>query len=122
MITRYGRQRMRALFLHSVFEQEGQVDPHSLSADRRLNGVPVLYFRTYVGAAAKAANVGLMRSDGVARVINQARRELQEIDPPPAGRRYGSSSRWRELERDVERALDLLPALRGKITARRLPC
>ncbi len=64
--------RMRAVFLHVVSDspRQGSV---SVPADRVVSGVPVVYFRTYVGAAAKAVGLGLMDEKGLRNVIAAAK-------------------------------------------------
>lgn len=71
MISRYP-ERMKAVFLHVVSDapRQGRV---MLPMDRVLSGVPVVYFRTYVGAAAKAFELGLMDKSGVDNVITAAK-------------------------------------------------
>lgn len=61
-------ERMRAVFLHVVSdaERQGKV---TVPADRVVNGVPVVYFRTYVGAAVKAVGLGLMDRTGLENVV-----------------------------------------------------
>eukprot|EP00184_Porphyridium_aerugineum_P000343 CAMPEP_0184698356 /NCGR_PEP_ID=MMETSP0313-20130426/5008_1 /TAXON_ID=2792 /ORGANISM="Porphyridium aerugineum, Strain SAG 1380-2" /LENGTH=576 /DNA_ID=CAMNT_0027157285 /DNA_START=204 /DNA_END=1931 /DNA_ORIENTATION=- len=63
---------MKAVFLHVVSEQ----DETDLSyQDRVLNGIPVLYFRTYAGAARKAYEQGLLSVDGLIRVMESAQKD-----------------------------------------------
>lgn len=64
-------ERLRAVFLHVVSDAARQ-DRVSVPADRLVNGVPVVYFRTYVGAAAKAVELGLMDKSGLENVITAA--------------------------------------------------
>jgi hypothetical protein len=94
--------RMRALFLHVVAD----TDDHSkivTPPDRVLKGVPIMYYRTFVGAATKAYSAGLMDERGLKRVVKEALMDLRVIDPPVsgAGRRTGTSSAWLDLEKDV---------------------
>jgi hypothetical protein len=52
MLTdRETQQRVRAIFLHVVSESTFHIVP----ADSYINGKPICYFRTYCGAAVKAA-------------------------------------------------------------------
>ena len=75
-------ERMRAVFLHVVSDspRQGAV---SVPADREVSGVPVVYFRTYVGAAAKAVELGLMDRKGLENVISAAR-EVRRWSVPNA--------------------------------------
>ena len=96
-IARMYPKRIKAIFLHTVSASRDRTKL-ILPKDRVVNGVPILYFRTYVGAALKARNIGLIDSAGVARVINQARKELGEKEPRGPGE---VSTRWTELEQDI---------------------
>lgn len=64
-------ERMRAVFLHVVSGDDRQ-DNVPLPADRKVNGVHIVHFRTYVGAAAKAVELGLMDKAGLDNVITAA--------------------------------------------------
>ncbi len=50
-----------------------------LPADKKVNNVPVYYFRTYVGAARKAFREKLMGEDELIRVVKQAQKELESV-------------------------------------------
>ena len=65
-------ERMRAVFLHVVSDaaRQGRV---SVPRDRVVNGVPIVYFRTYIGAAVKAVQLGLMDRAGLDNVIGAAK-------------------------------------------------
>ena len=96
--------RIKAIFLHAVSEKKNRSEL-KLPADRVCNGVPIYYFRTYVGAASKAVAAGLLSPPSIQRIIDQARRdlcrkELAELSSPP-GDRMLISSRWQELEEDI---------------------
>jgi hypothetical protein len=73
MVRKYP-ERMRALFMHYV--SEAQPAP-PLPADRKLAGVPIVYFRTYVGAAIKALELGMLDLEGLASVVVSAVRDLE---------------------------------------------
>jgi hypothetical protein len=94
-------QVVRAVFLHKVSSADasGQravvVPPPKI-----INGRPLVFFRTYVGAAAAAVQLGLMSLDGLQCVIDAATRKLAN-EPR-------SSDRWMDVERDIERANALL--------------
>ena len=100
MINTYP-DRMRAMFLHVVADTKDhtKVVPPS---DRTLKGVPIFYYRTYVGAAVKAYSAGLLDKAGVRRVVKVATAELKRIDPPRNGATRGTSSRWVDLEKDIQ--------------------
>ena len=48
--------KVRAIFLHTVYKENDMKSNNNLSkfTDRKVSGVPVFYFRTYIGAAVKA--------------------------------------------------------------------
>ncbi len=72
MVRKYPT-RVRALFMH--FVSEARPAP-PCPPDRRLLDVPLLYFKTYVGAAVKAAGLGLLDAQGVQAVVDRALQEL----------------------------------------------
>ncbi|GAB5030198.1 Hypothetical protein NocV09_00203300 [Nannochloropsis oceanica] len=73
MIRKYPT-RIKALFMHYVSEARPSPPP---PRDRSLLDVPVIYFQTYVGAAVKAAGLGLLDRRGVEAVIARALDELE---------------------------------------------
>jgi hypothetical protein len=73
MVRKYAAE-FRALFMHFVSDLQ-PLPP--MPTDRELLGVPVMYFRTYVGAAAKAFKLGLLDAEGVQAVIDKAASELE---------------------------------------------
>ena len=94
---------MQALFLHVVAPDPALV-PAPLPRDKLINGAPVVFFRTYVGAARKAVKYGLLGVDGLAAVVEAARADLERIEPESAG----GSSRWADLNRDIALCQPLL--------------
>ena len=94
-IARLYPQRIKAVFLHAV---TGKKDRSSfiVPEDKVVNGIPFLYFQTYVGAAVKAKNIGLLDASAVERVIRQARIDLSAKEAKSV-----DSTRWIELERDI---------------------
>ncbi|CAM9197088.1 unnamed protein product, partial [Hapterophycus canaliculatus] len=93
-------ERMRAVFLHVVSDgpQQGGV---SLPLDREVNGVPVVHFRTYIGAAVKAVELGLMDHRGLENVIAAAEEAMKKVPP--------KSSKWVDINRDLAMAQSLQP-------------
>ena len=74
--------------------------------DRLMNGVPIFYFRTYVGAASKAFQNRLMTVEGLQRVIDAAKSDLQVLENKVNKNKIDTlqpiiSSRRNELERDI---------------------
>ncbi|CBJ27834.1 conserved unknown protein [Ectocarpus siliculosus] len=84
--------RMRAVFLHVVSDgpQQGKVP---VPMDRVVNAVPVVYFRTYVGAAVKAVELGLMDKKGLENVITAAKEAMTKVPR--------QSSKWEDINRDL---------------------
>ena len=60
-------------------------------------GVPVSYFRTYVGAARKAFRHGLLGPEELLRVIAQAQADLKTV--------ARDDLKWADLRRDIDVAL-----------------
>lgn len=125
--------RLRAVFLHQVYTFPTIKSSSSSSAsstvpasrpDRKVNGVPFYYFRTYVGAAAKAQRVGIINNEAVQRVTEQALDDLHDLDellPPLDGKKVkvikkkesllgmlykevseARTLRWQEIARDAK--------------------
>jgi hypothetical protein len=46
-----------------------------------IHGRPLVFFRTYVGAAAKATQLGFMEVDGLMRVVEEAEMTLKSRLP-----------------------------------------
>jgi hypothetical protein len=86
---------VKAVFLHVVSDQPG---PVTVAPIRFINGRPLVYFRTYVGAALAAVELGFMAKDGLKSVINSAYEQLAMTEEPR------DSDKWLDLEFDVERA------------------
>ncbi|KAL7519358.1 hypothetical protein ACHAWX_004124 [Stephanocyclus meneghinianus] len=101
---------VQAVFLHCVssdppssFSQSGL----SLPSSKLINGRPLVFFRTYVGAAAKATQLGLMDSEGLMRVMDVAEKDLAERSVSKG------DSKWIDLERDIEEAYRTLSIVLG---------
>ena len=60
-------------------------------------GVPVSYFRTYVGAARKAFRHGLLGPEELLRVIAQAQADLKTV--------ARDDLKWADLRRDIDVAV-----------------
>jgi hypothetical protein len=92
---------VKAVFLHVVSSDPPSSYPPSgiaIPPPKLINGRPLVFFRTYVGAAARATQLGLMEDDGLMRVVEEAERSLKDGGVPKG------SSKWIDLERDVEMA------------------
>lgn len=87
---------MRAVFLHVVSERPFPAIP----PQKLINGRPVVFFRTYVGAAVKACKLGLISEHAVLRVIAAAEAALDSVER--------SSDKWVDLYHDVSEALSLI--------------
>jgi hypothetical protein len=82
---------VKAVFLHVVSETaQPAVPPPKL-----INGRPVVFFRTYVGAAARAVQLGLMGEDGLLRVMAAAEDALEAANVPR------TSDKWADIEQDM---------------------
>jgi hypothetical protein len=83
---------VKAVFLHVVSDRVNPVIP----PPRLVNGRPILFFRTYVGAAAMATQLGLMGSDGLLRVVQAAKDKLKNVSR--------ESDKWTDLDQDIREA------------------
>jgi hypothetical protein len=116
MLVQYP-SKMKAAFLHYVTShlESVIVPPH-----RYINGVPIVYFRTYVGASLEAYNLKLISIEGLQRVVTSAERDLQTFVASHQEQNY-SRLKWRfrkidstsafykeELKRDIHEAEKVL--------------
>lgn len=85
---------MKAVFLHVVTDDvEG---PPYIPPPKLINGHPVIFFRTYVGAAVDAVQLGLMSLDGLQSVIEAATEKLADVPE--------NSDKWKDIRKDMARA------------------
>jgi hypothetical protein len=82
-----------AVFLHVVADKIGSV---TVPPPKIINGRPVIFFRTYVGAAVAAVQLGFMSMDGLDSVIAASCQRLADVPR--------ESDKWADLERDIARA------------------
>jgi hypothetical protein len=87
-------EAVRAVFIHDVVDTPEPV--RQQWRDKR-----IFFFDTYVGAAVEAYTVGVIARDGVARVVQAAREELERVPFTSEAQRQ---ARRADLERDVRRA------------------
>jgi hypothetical protein len=87
-------EAVRAVFIHDVVDTPEPV--RQQWRDKR-----IFFFDTYVGAAVEAYAVGVIARDGVARVAQATREELERVPFPSEAQRQ---ARRADLERDVRRA------------------
>ena len=91
---------VKAIFLHKVSDTITTTATGGSSVivppPRLINGRPIVFFRTYVGAATAALQLGLMDIEGVQRVINSARDMLNDVPK--------TSDKWADVERDIQAA------------------
>lgn len=89
---------VKAVFLHVVSKvrrSEIAIPPPKI-----INGRPLVFFRTYVGAALAATQLGLMTTAGLEHVM-EASCEKLALEPR-------NSDKWMDLQRDLDRAYLLL--------------
>ena len=89
---------VKAVFLHVVSNEPGGGVP--VPPPKFINGRPLIFFRTYVGAAIAAVQVGFMTLNGLEQVMQAACDKLADVDK--------TSDKWVDLQRDLDRARDLL--------------
>ena len=108
---KFGQSILRAVFLHCVSDNPDR-SLLVLPKDRSVNGVPIFYFRTYVGAATKAFENRLISGEGMQRVIDAAESDLTALEKKVQANNIKSllpiiSSRRSELESDIRVARSL---------------
>lgn len=89
-----------AVFLHYVKDQPGPAAVDEIPPPKIINGRPLVFFRTYVGAAVAAVQLGLISLDGLESVVEAAVSKMAGINQ--------TSDKWIDLNRDLERAAQLL--------------
>jgi hypothetical protein len=89
---------VKAVFLHVVSDV---LDPPPIIPPPKIiNGRPLVFFKTYVGAAVDAVRLGFMGLDGLESVIAAATDQLSGVSK--------TSDKWLDLDRDIARAKILL--------------
>jgi len=83
---------VKAVFLHVVSDQPSPPIP----PPKLINGRPIVFFKTYVGAASMATQLGLMTSDGLLRVVEAAKDKLKNVPRV--------SDKWTDLDADIREA------------------
>eukprot|EP01035_Chromulina_nebulosa_P022789 gene22789-29508_t len=68
--------KVRAIFLHTVYKENNNNQLNKFT-DRKVSGVPVFYFRTYIGAAVKAYRSNIIGREALKRVAERAIVELR---------------------------------------------
>jgi hypothetical protein len=89
---------VKAVFLHVVSNTLNDIV--RVPPPKVINGRPLVFFRTYVGAAVAAVQMDFMTVKGLEAVIKAARDQLRDVPR--------SSDKWIDLERDLERAYEML--------------
>lgn len=74
-------------------------EPEDLPAPTFINGRPLVFFRTYVGAAA-AVQLGFLSLDGLEAVVDAAIDKLKDV--------ADDSDKWTDFNRDLEHANRIL--------------
>jgi hypothetical protein len=106
---KFGPSKIRAVFLHVVSDSPNR-SLIKLPKDREMNGVPIFYFRTYVGAASKAFQNRLMSEKGLQRVITAAEKDLISLEMKITTNKIDTltpiiTSRRKELNLDISEAM-----------------
>ena len=83
---------VKAVFLHVVSDLPNPEVP----APKLINGRPILFFRTYVGAATMATQLQFMDEQGLQRVMAAAVAKLTAVPK--------TSDKWIDLDRDLNEA------------------
>ena len=89
---------MKAIFLHVVSEKPFPTIP----GPKLINGRPVVFFRTYVGAAVSSCKLGLISESAMMRVVAAAEQSLDSV--------ARTSDKWQDLYKDVSEAYLVLEA------------
>jgi hypothetical protein len=101
-------QYVRAIFLHVVSRNIHHQTNITIPSTRYIQGRPIIYFRTYIGAAISALQYGLISIDGLQCVMNAVSLLLNDMNHVPP---FTDDQRF-ELQRDMDRANQLLKFLK----------
>ncbi|KAL3937941.1 MAG: hypothetical protein SGBAC_007043 [Bacillariaceae sp.] len=85
---------VKAVFLHVVSDELNP--PPTIPPPKIINGRPIVFFKTYVGAAVDAVQLGFMDVGGLETVILAASEQLSNTPR--------ESGKWRDLQKDINRA------------------
>ncbi|ORM41228.1 uncharacterized protein BXIN_0869 [Babesia sp. Xinjiang] len=99
MMIKFFPGKIRAVFMHCVNPEEG-MDGQGMPNDYYLKSVPILFFRTYVGAAKKAVEHGLLNHNALSRVLVRAVLDLNENGTQDL-------SKWKDLIKDILEVEDI---------------
>ncbi|UKJ88794.2 hypothetical protein MACJ_002040 [Theileria orientalis] len=92
MMIKYFPGKIRAVFMHCVSNTDGFAN--GMPNDYYLKSVPVLFFKTYVGAAKKAVEHGLLNHNALSRVLVRAVLDLNDNTT-------SDHSKWKDLIKDI---------------------
>jgi hypothetical protein len=92
---------VKAVFLHVVSDQTGEVP--TIPSLKFINGRPLVFFRTYVGAAVDAVQLGFMDEDWLLSVVVAATKKLASVPK--------TSDKWLDIQKDIDRAKLLVDGL-----------
>jgi len=123
IISKYP-SNIKAVFLHNVYNMKNQYKSNSKPVDRTVSGVPIFYFRTYIGAAVKAYYASIINKDALKRITIQAIDELRSSHQSTISKltemkvvprfiidrnQRAYDSRWSELVDDANQCSFLIP-------------
>ena len=98
-----------AVFLHVVSSSSssdgGMSRPIPVPPPRLIQGRPIVFFRTYVGAATAAVRLDLMTIEGLRQVVEAACDALKDVPQ--------TSDKWIDLRADLDLANQILDAYGG---------
>ncbi|PHJ23820.1 hypothetical protein CSUI_002328 [Cystoisospora suis] len=104
LMARQMPDKIKAIFLHYVGDHGGRGSAKQLPEDYYVNGVPIVFFRTYIRAARRSVDLGLLERKGLARTMVQAVLDLDAMHQTPS-----VSTKWRDIIFDVRDAETLVP-------------
>jgi hypothetical protein len=102
-------QYVQAIFLHVVSMDEHAIQTNTVPIPRTkyINGRPILYFRTYMGAALLAYEHGLISWYGLHHMVNTISSVLQASSSSSSSNQLTKDQRY-DLEYDLQRAKQVL--------------
>ena len=109
-MLQYYPQYVQAVFLHVVSMDEIAIRTSTVHVPptKYIHGRPMIYFRTYVGAAVSAWEHGLIRPMGLQHVVNQVEASLSSSSSKNDA--FTKDQRY-DLEYDLHRAKQVLKTI-----------
>ncbi len=112
-MLQYYPEHVPAVFLHVVTDNETAIRTNTvpIPSTKYIHGRPILYFRTYVGAAVAAYEHGLISRYGLQYMVDEVSSLLRSTNQSTTRATKFTKDQQIDLEHDLHRANQLLIAI-----------